>query len=68
MQTLFAGAWQSQIFSEGLPLMTRTSNVEPQCSPGAIEVLVEGSFPPQLLQDKVSVYPMLSGKGHVSFR
>lgn len=57
MQILSARAWQSQVFLEVLPSTTKPSNVDLQCSPGAIEGWLKGHFPLNTLQDKALVAP-----------
>ena len=48
--------------------MTRTSNVESRSPLGPLRVWLKGHCPLNILQEKVLVHPMLSGKGHVSLR
>lgn len=66
MQTLFAGAWQSQIVSD--ELMTRTAMLSPSTPQEPLRGWWKGHFPLNTLQGKLRVHPMLFGKGHISFR
>lgn len=63
MQTLFAGAWQSPIGSEGLPSMTVTSNVEAQGSTGPLRGWLKGHFPINTLQGEGACAPHVLRKG-----
>lgn len=42
--------------------------LSPSAPQGPLRGWLKGHFPLNTLQDKVPVYPMLSGKAHISFR